>query len=53
MHDIHNRTVAMLPALLTQLKADGYKVVHIRRSGSGGSTSPLLVASLDNDRSNK
>ncbi|MDO1581706.1 polysaccharide deacetylase family protein [Rhizobium oryzicola] len=53
MHDIHNRTVAMLPALLTQLKADGYKVVHIRRSGSGGSSAPLLVASLDNDRSDK
>lgn len=30
MHDIHARTAAMLPALLTQLKADGYKVVQLK-----------------------
>lgn len=29
MHDIHKRTATMLPALLTQLKAEGYKVVHL------------------------
>ncbi len=29
MHDIHNRTVQMLPELLTELKTRGYKVVHI------------------------
>ncbi|MFB9951179.1 polysaccharide deacetylase family protein [Rhizobium puerariae] len=34
LHDIHARTVAMLPALLTQLKAEGYKVVRLRHSNS-------------------
>ncbi len=29
MHDIHNRTVQMLPELLKELKVRGYKVVHI------------------------
>ncbi len=29
MHDIHNRTVVMLPELLRELKQRGYKVVHI------------------------
>ncbi len=29
MHDIHNRTVVMLPELLRELKARGYKVVHM------------------------
>ena len=29
MHDIHARTVAMLPDLLRQLKDRGYKVVHV------------------------
>lgn len=28
-HDIHNRTVAMLPLLLKQLKAEGYSVVQL------------------------
>ncbi len=41
LHDIHNRTAAMLPALLTQLKAEGYKVVNLRRGHSS-----LMVASL-------
>jgi peptidoglycan-N-acetylglucosamine deacetylase len=30
MHDIHNRTVAMLPGLLQQLKNQGYHVVALR-----------------------
>lgn len=34
MHDIHNRTAAMLPMLLSQLKAEGYKVVTLRYRGS-------------------
>ncbi|WP_117194163.1 polysaccharide deacetylase family protein [Rhizobium terrae] len=34
LHDIHARTAAMLPALLTQLKAEGYKVVRLRHSNS-------------------
>jgi len=38
MHDIHNRTAAMLPSLLSQLKAGGYKVVALqyRRSRMPG-----------------
>lgn len=42
LHDIHNRTAAMLPALLTQLKAEGYKVVHLHRARPS-----LMMASLD------
>lgn len=42
LHDIHIRTAAMLPALLTQLKAEGYKVVRLRHSGG----SRMLMASL-------
>lgn len=30
MHDLHRWTAAALPELLTQLKAGGYKVVHVR-----------------------
>ena len=30
MHDIHNRTIAMLPMLLTRLDAEGYHVVSLR-----------------------
>lgn len=41
MHDIHPRTAAMLPALLTQLKADGYKVVQLKY---GKPSSDMLVA---------
>ncbi|MBL4759121.1 MAG: polysaccharide deacetylase family protein [Rhizobiales bacterium] len=29
LHDIHNKTASMLPALLRQLKDEGYRVVHI------------------------
>jgi peptidoglycan/xylan/chitin deacetylase (PgdA/CDA1 family) len=42
LHDIHVRTAAMLPALLTQLKAEGYKVVRLRHT----SHSPMTTASL-------
>jgi peptidoglycan-N-acetylglucosamine deacetylase len=42
LHDIHNRTASMLPALLTQLKAEGYKVVSLHRKRSS-----MMVASLD------
>lgn len=41
-HDIHPRTVAMLPGLLSDLKARGYKVVHLAPPGG-----EALVASLD------
>jgi len=30
MHDIHQRTVNMLPALLTRLEKEGYKVVTLK-----------------------
>jgi len=30
MHDIHHRTASMLPSLLSQLKAGGYKVVALQ-----------------------
>ncbi len=43
MHDIHKRTAAMLPALLTQLKAEGYKVVHLVYKKPAHK--PMLVAS--------
>ncbi|MGF9562397.1 polysaccharide deacetylase family protein [Neorhizobium sp. JUb45] len=46
MHDIHNRTASMLPALLTQLKAEGYKVVSLRYGGQRG---PLLSAAAAQD----
>ena len=42
LHDIHARTAAMLPALLTQLSAEGYKVVRLRHGGSS-----MMVANLD------
>ncbi len=45
MHDIHRRTAAMLPALLTQLRAEGYKVVHLIYKTPAHK--PLLVASLN------
>lgn len=45
MHDIHKRTSNMLPALLTQLKAEGYKVVHLRYKKPVAK--PMLVAGLN------
>ena len=30
MHDINKRTATMLPAMLNELKAQGYKVVALR-----------------------
>ncbi len=44
MHDIHRRTASMLPALLTQLKAEGYKVVHLVHKKPAAKT--MLLASL-------
>ncbi|MDF1608467.1 polysaccharide deacetylase family protein [Hoeflea sp. YIM 152468] len=46
MHDIHARTAAMLPSLLSQLKAGGYKVVALqyRRSRMPGA---LVSAGVD------
>lgn len=36
MHDIHQRTVTMLPTLLSDLKSRGFKVVHLVPGRSGG-----------------
>ncbi|MCM2455414.1 polysaccharide deacetylase family protein [Rhizobium sp. CG4] len=44
MHDIHKRTASMLPALLTQLKAEGYKVVHLRYKKPDAK--PMLMAGI-------
>lgn len=44
MHDIHARTVAMLPGFLADLKARGYRVVHLVPGRSGG---PDLLAAAD------
>ena len=30
MHDLHKWTALAVPGLLAQLKANGYKVVHVR-----------------------
>lgn len=43
MHDIHKRTAAMLPALLTRLEAEGYKVVTLKYRKQ---TKALEMASL-------
>lgn len=45
MHDIHNRTATMLPALLAQLKAEGYKVVTLKAGHAARNSEPLLLAS--------
>jgi len=42
MHDIHARTAAMLPGLLSDLKARGFRVVHLVPGRS--STGPLLAS---------
>ena len=42
LHDIHKKTVAALPGLLAELKAKGFKIVHV----VPGSSDPALVASV-------
>lgn len=36
LHDIHERTAAMVPALLRELKARGYRIVHIVPAAAKG-----------------
>ena len=43
MHDVQPKTALMLPALLAELKARGYRIVHVVPSGRGGPL-PDLVA---------
>lgn len=45
MHDIHGRTAAMLPILLAQLKAGGYKVVALQYRRS---RMPQLLVDAEN-----
>jgi peptidoglycan/xylan/chitin deacetylase (PgdA/CDA1 family) len=42
LHDIHKKTVLALPGLLAELKAKGFKVVHV----VPGSGDPALIASV-------
>jgi len=44
-HDLHQRTVAMLPSFMDDLRARGFKVVHLAPAGTPGN--PLLSAALD------
>lgn len=44
LHDIHRRTVDMLPALLDELKANGFRVVHLVPASRGGQS--VLSAAL-------
>lgn len=45
MHDIHARSAAMLPGLLADLKARGYRVVHLAPGSSRGPE--ILVSQAD------
>src|SRR4029453_16090991 len=44
MHDIHRRTAMALPILLKELKANGYKVVHVVAGGERPKSIPELMA---------
>jgi peptidoglycan/xylan/chitin deacetylase (PgdA/CDA1 family) len=44
LHDLHARTAAMLPGLLSDLKARGYKVVHLAPGTPGDD---VLMASVE------
>ncbi len=45
MHDIHPATVLALPLLLKELKANGYRVVHVAAAGEQPKLLPEVVAS--------
>jgi peptidoglycan/xylan/chitin deacetylase (PgdA/CDA1 family) len=45
MHDIHPATALALPALLNELKAGGYHVVHVIATGEHPKSLPEVVAS--------
>ena len=42
LHDLHNRTVSMLPDLLKNLKIEGYKVVNLQPSHGNADAIALL-----------
>src|SRR5262249_4508597 len=45
MHDINRRPAMALPILLKDLKANGYKVVHVVAGGERPTSIPELMAS--------
>lgn len=51
MHDIHPATAMALPILLSELKANGYQVVHVVAAGEQPKSVPKLTASPATDRS--
>jgi len=50
MHDIHQRTAAMLPSLLTRLEKEGYKVVTLRYGHGSAPSNILAMAELKTAR---
>ena len=51
MHDIHGRTASMLPRLLDQLKAEGFKIVHMVPGRDAPATeAPVFAAATKRDR---
>ena len=50
MHDIHGRTATMLPALLDQLKAEGYRIVHMVPGRSAPVGEAPVFASAESKR---
>ena len=50
MHDIHPATAMALPALLKELKKEGYHVVQVVPAGERPASVPELVASSDKDK---
>lgn len=46
-HDIHNRTVAMLPRFLAELEDRGYSVVTLRTTGGDVFHTPLVTAGAE------
>ena len=52
MHDIHPATVMALPLLLKELKANGYRVVHVEAAGERPKSLPELPAPAVADSGN-
>lgn len=48
-HDIHDRTVTMLPRFLAELEERGYSVVSLRTTGSGVFSRDLITAALPDE----
>jgi peptidoglycan/xylan/chitin deacetylase (PgdA/CDA1 family) len=50
LHDIHARTLAMLPQLLVELKARGFSIVHIVPENGDAQTALASLPPLSSDR---